>query len=500
MTVNLILPSEDDFEEKLLLFSEDQTRFPQEERRDLRKYACLSKFITAMGNFSVQYNFQSISVALIMMSAFECTADDGDCKDGKQASWVASTASAAVFAGAIVGQLSMGYAGDVLGRNVAMIFTLSLVSIGALISAIAPFGSPTMVYAVIVAARFLLGIGAGGVYPLSATKAAEDGGDHSHGVDVHSAAFSFFWQVPGSMTPWLIALIFSNITDMSNDTKWRIVLGLGALPAAIVAVCSYVEICIKQKVTHEEQQTLKSVLQKDLRRMETDNVIIYDLLLKWSTWKKLIATGGGWFIYDVAYYGVNLFGGAIVSEINNTDDDNVSNDSSVFQVSQQQLIGLSMGIPACLAAILCLYFVTTRSLQIYGFLFIAFCFTLLAALFVPLRDSNVNLLFTLYCLLLFSLSFGPNLTTFVLPAQTFPKSVRSTFNGISAACGKLGAVVGVYMFGAMAEATTYPTVMAVCALISVIGAVVSYFFIEKEEDTDITTPLRSDDNSSALIR
>lgn len=61
----------------------------------------------AMGNFSIQYNFQSISVALIMMSAFECTSDDGNCKDGKQAGWVASTASAAVFAGAIVGQLTV---------------------------------------------------------------------------------------------------------------------------------------------------------------------------------------------------------------------------------------------------------------------------------------------------------------------------------------------------------------------------------------------------------
>jgi len=88
---------------------------------------------------------------------------------------------------------------------------------------------------------------------------------------------------------------------MSNDTKWRVILGLGALPAAIVALCSYAEIRIKRGITHEENKTMKSVLQKDLRRMEKDNVIIYDLLLKWDTWKKLIATGGGWFIYDVAY-------------------------------------------------------------------------------------------------------------------------------------------------------------------------------------------------------
>lgn len=104
----------------------------------------------------------------------------------------------------------MGYAGDVIGRNAAMIFTLSLVSIGALLSAIAPTGTPTAIYATIVAARFLLGIGAGGVYPLSATKAAEDGGDHSHGVDVHAAAFSFFWQSPGAMVRLPIVFLLYN--------------------------------------------------------------------------------------------------------------------------------------------------------------------------------------------------------------------------------------------------------------------------------------------------
>ncbi len=88
---------------------------------------------------------------------------------------------------------------------------------------------------------------------------------------------------------------------MSNDTKWRVLLGLGALPAAIVAVCSYVEIRLKQRVIHEEHETIQSAIRKDLYRMEADNVIIYQLLQDWDTWKKLIATGGGWFIYDVAF-------------------------------------------------------------------------------------------------------------------------------------------------------------------------------------------------------
>ncbi|RYG66426.1 hypothetical protein EON64_09770 [archaeon] len=92
----------------------------------------------------------------------------------------------------------MGYLGDMLGRNAAMVLTLSLVVFGALLSCVAPYGSPTTVYSIIIAARFVLGIGAGGVYPLSATKAAEDSGS-GEGVNLKAASWAFFWQQPGAM-------------------------------------------------------------------------------------------------------------------------------------------------------------------------------------------------------------------------------------------------------------------------------------------------------------
>ena len=103
--------------------------------------ASLSKIITAVGNFNVQYNFGVISIVLIIMSSDVCTSTDENCKHGSQESWVSGTASATVFAGAIAGQLSMGYLGDLLGRNKAMTITLAIAAVGALGSAIFPFGS-----------------------------------------------------------------------------------------------------------------------------------------------------------------------------------------------------------------------------------------------------------------------------------------------------------------------------------------------------------------------
>lgn len=39
------------------------------------------------------------------------------------------------------------------------------------------------------------------------------------------------------------------------------------------------------------------------------------------------------------------------------------------------------------------------------------------------------------------MNFGPNTTTFVIPGEIFPTRYRSTADGISAASGKLGAIV-----------------------------------------------------------
>lgn len=46
---------------------------------------------------------------------------------------------------------------------------------------------------------------------------------------------------------------------------------------------------------------------------------------------------------------------------------------------------------------------------------------------------------------------GPNSTTFVVPAEIFPARLRSTCHGISAAAGKLGAMVGAFGFLYLAQ-------------------------------------------------
>ena len=75
-------------------------KFTDSETLDLCYY--LSDLATGSANFAAQYNFQSIAIVLLMMSASECTIDDDNCRDGDQALWVEGSAQAGIFVGAVV--------------------------------------------------------------------------------------------------------------------------------------------------------------------------------------------------------------------------------------------------------------------------------------------------------------------------------------------------------------------------------------------------------------
>ena len=62
-------------------------------------------------------------------------------------------------------------------------------------------------------------------------------------------------------------------------------------------------------------------------------------------------------------------------------------------------------------------------------------------------ESARNAFVFLYCLTNFFQNFGPNTTTFIVPGEAFPTRYRSTAHGISAASGKLGAIVAQVGFG-----------------------------------------------------
>eukprot|EP00300_Choanocystis_sp_HF-7_P042361 c9116_g1_i1.p1 GENE.c9116_g1_i1~~c9116_g1_i1.p1 ORF type:complete len:425 (-),score=90.26 c9116_g1_i1:47-1321(-) len=397
------------------------------------------KFVPALANFHVQYNFQSIAIAIIVMKTVY-----------PEPTWEGSVLSSVVFAGAITGQIIFGYIGDVMGRNRAMVLTNFMTVIGALGSALFGWGSGKVIYITIIVCRFFLGVGVGGVYPLSAARAAESCALDSLAARSRSVSWAFFWQTPGSMAPFVVAIIVQALFH-SPGLKFRLILGLGALPALVCLLSS-----LKGKESQEFQESKKHPHPGVLWRKDL--------------WFKLIGTGGSWLLYDVCYYGTALFAPNIIDSIFGDDED-------VIERSWQTVVSNAMGIPGVLLTIFLFRYFSTKQLQIIGFIAIAACYLILA-LAEHLDKDNHSLVFSCFCLLICALNFGPNVTTFTLPQEIFAADVRTTFNGISAALAKVGALIGAYMYEPINDSLGLPLTMCICAGISLLGAVLTYFFVE----------------------
>jgi Sugar (and other) transporter len=65
--------------------------------------------------------------------------------------------------------------------------------------------------------------------------------------------------------------------------------------------------------------------------------------------------------------------------------------------------------------------------------------------------------------------FGPNVTTFVLPSEIFPVTMRATGHGISAGVGKVGAFAGVFAFPLLQASLGLRGTLLFTAGISVLG-------------------------------
>jgi PHS family inorganic phosphate transporter-like MFS transporter len=407
-----------------------------------------SLWVSALANFHVQYNFQVIALAESVMK-----------EHYKLPPWGKTALAAIIFAGAITGQLSFGYIGDRIGRNKAMTLTNLLTVIGALGSAVLSWGSADHIYLAIVLCRFLLGVGVGGVYPLSAVKAAEEAVNADVKTRTKRVAWAFFWQTPGTMAPAIVTLIIVSITG-NVDVRFRLILGLGAIPAFICWLAT------RSQAESQEFQSTNVARKKPIVSMYSDKRL----------WLALLGTGGSWFLYDVCYYGTALFAPDILEDILGKEDD-------IIEIAWHTLVSNAMGLPGVLATIFILSRYSLRNIQIAGFILAAVAYTALAFEFQYARH-NKGLLFTTFCFLTFTLNFGPNVTTFVLPQETFPVEVRSTFNGFSAALAKLGAVVGVVVYGPLAEIMGLPLTLVVCAIVSLLGGVITYFFINDQVKMD----------------
>jgi MFS family permease len=382
--------------------------------------------ISGMGFFTDAYDLFVIgTVAAIVKIQWNLSTS--------QTSWVTG---AAIF-GAFVGAFVFGRLADVFGRKVVYTTVAAIMIFGAVASAFAPD------FLFLVGARMILGLGIGGDYPVSAVLMSEYSNRADRGRLV---GMVFSMQAIGLIVGPLVGLLLL-YSGVSDSLVWRILLGVGALPAAAV---------IYFRAKMPESPRYKALVQGRADQAAKELHQFADGALDASTTSDggqhlmglrqflanprmllmLVGTAGCWFLFDYAYYGNTLSLPSILSEVS-------PNANMELKLLLTLALFVVFALPGYALAVWKMDKIGHRRLQFIGFAVMAACFILLGA--VPSLTTTVAPFIAIFGVSYLFTEFGPNMTTFILPSEIFPVNMRTTGHGVAAGVGKLGAFVGVFL-------------------------------------------------------
>jgi PHS family inorganic phosphate transporter-like MFS transporter len=147
---------------------------------------------------------------------------------------------------------------------------------------------------------------------------------------------------------------------------------------------------------------------------------------------------------------------------------------SIFQQILYQGLPFMVGLPGYFVAAFLLDRLGRKPIQNLGFAAMAVIYLAVSAVVLQ-AGKSVELLIpaaaalSVYSLSYFFINFGPNTTTFVVPAEVYPTRYRTTGHGISAAAGKLGAAISTLFFPTLLSAIGVSHLLQLLALVSVLG-------------------------------
>ncbi|WP_373467802.1 MFS transporter [Acidianus infernus] len=410
--------------------------------------------------------------------------------------WNGLLASIALWA-AILGQLIFGYLGDYWGRKKVYGVEAAILSIGAILSAL----SPDLIWFIIF--RFILGLGIGGDYPISATIMSEYANVRDRGKLI---ALVFSNQALGSLAAAVVGII--SALALPPCIAWRVMAGIGAIPAATV-------IYLRRKVPEtprysllangnvEEAKKAASFLGGTIDAQQpvlAKRMSANEFLSKYGT--LLIGTTIPWFILDIAFYGTGIYSSAVIAPVFGSPFPKSPTvlPLPVFQADLAYALFLGavpylVGFPGYFTAVALLDKLGRKTIQIQGFVMMAIIYLVVSSLMIVTYTSTgpkvsgflipAEAAFMLYALSFFFINFGPNTTTFVLPAEVYPVRFRTTGHGISAAAGKLGAGLTTYLFPTLLTAMGIKNLLIMLAVVSVIGALVTFFFVPETKNKSL---------------
>ena len=421
--------------------------------------ASLSRFhfravlVSGMGFFTDAYDLFVIGIASTLISLqWQLSADK------------LALLNATMLGAACLGAFVFGRIADLVGRKRVYWLVAAIMVLAALGSALAPS------YWILIGFRFLLGLGVGGDYPVSAVIMTEYANRKDRGRLV---GLVFSTQALGLIIGPLIALALLG-AGTSNDIAWRVLLGLGAVPAAAVV---YLRRRMPESPRYQLQMQGRTAeaenemsafsggaLQGSSAGAARRRIGLRAFLTNRSFLVMLAGTAGCWFLLDYAYYGNTISTPQIIGLIS-------PGSSTMTKIAIQLAIFAVAAVPGYILAIARMDRIGHRRLQLTGFVMMGACFAVIGL--VPGMTTAVLPFLMVYGISYFFTEFGPNVTTFVMPGELYPVSVRATGHGISAGVGKLGAFIGVFLFPVLQDNLGLRGTLLLTAGVSAAGALLT---------------------------
>lgn len=333
-------------------------------------------------------------------------------------SWQTGIAQSAVPFGAILGAILAGRLADQFGRHRLLVLTMKLLIFSGFASVLIYH------FYTLCLSRLLTGFLVGMLYPLCAAYLTETTRPQSIAKQTAVLMFVNCLAAPvGCLFAYFLSL-FSHL-----ELAWRLI-NIAYLIPAIYTYFRLIKLnespawlMLKNNQTHQSSHNISSLFHPTYRSMT-------------------LCLLASWFLMDVAYYGINFFIPYLLSVMTFTNySDQVQ---SLFSTSTliQTLIVNSFFMIGALAAIFAVDRVNILVLQKRGFLFASislFCLAILV--YFGVRSSiAITLLFVMFNV---ALNIGPDVTTYMLSATTYPVAIRGTGHGLNAGVAKIGSFLGV---------------------------------------------------------
>jgi MFS family permease len=403
--------------------------------------------------------------------------------------------STSAIVGAIVGAAVVGPLSDRIGRKLAFRIDLSLFVVFALASAFAPGVWWLILF------RFLLGVGIGADYPISASYVSEIAPARLRSR-LLIGAFSF--QAVGQLLGAVVGLLVLTI-DPSPEA-WRWMLAVGVIPALVIVILRrgvpesplwlastrrYAEAAVSLETFTGRPVEVAELISRGevvavpmpapivagvLRPADVGPTIPKTSLFARGRRGATALTSVPWFFMDIATYGVGVFTPTIIAAIALSSSANsqfIADDITSTEGAAFLDVFLVAGF---LLALVLVGRLGLIRLQVTGFVVMAAGLLVLAATGILTEGSpgQLALVFVGFAAFNLFMNLGPNATTFAMPTVAFDTLSRGAGAGFAAASGKAGAALGTFLFPLLQSSLGLAATLAIIAAGCLLAAVVTF--------------------------